>query len=348
MLKSLLASRTRPAWQDTFWRVVAGLGIAWFLVVACTAFLREAKALRVARQAIEIKQVSRADEILTKFIQRHPKDDQGLFLATRAAIRLEKLPETASLRKRVQQEAPDLMEALDADIGEVVDGSIAGKGCQATSLLGYYDMSAVLGDPFRKRILDDTQRAARGCLASETSQRAAFQVVVGLVKRGVGLEIVEDTYLSPLRQALSQGHYRAAKNLAQNAAQISPETSKAVDSALEEVRGKVETSIARLEEVCHAIRSAPENRIGRFWCFPGSAPPAATNTLDGWGRSFSYKALNLDETLHCYQGFELSTFGADGKETDQNVDDPDTDISCRFPGRRGLDGNLDGFWRKRS
>jgi len=365
MLASLLAPRRRPAWQDTAWRAVASVALAWFLVVACVAFLREAKALRVARQAIEIGQTERADSILTQFLAEHSEDDEGLFLAARAAVRLEDLPRTAELRGKLREEDADRLEELDADIAQVVDLSIRTRSCFVDQVLDYYDRTAALGDDFRSGVLGDMQQAVRRCLATDGGQRAADYIMAGLVGRKVDASVVEETYLVPLRTTLGDGRFDEAESLAHAAARISQETGEAMDPALKHVRGKVEVSIAHLEEVCRAISSAPGYRDGNAWCFPSSPPSWTSVTLDGWGQPFTYEPFDPDQDQgnkddgedkqpaadterRCYPGFEVTSLGADGRESDDDARGPDADVTCRFTGRRHLLHVPDRFWRRQS
>jgi len=348
MLASLLAPRRRPAWQGTAWRAVAAVGLGWFLVVACVAFLRESKALRVARGAIEIGQIQPADAILTRFLGEHPEDDEGLFLASRAAVRLEDLPRTADLRGRLQEEDADRLEELDADIRGALDASIRTRACSAQLLLAFYDETDALGETFHPAVLGAMQQAVRRCLVSEKGSSGGELTMAGLVKRKVDPSFVEETFRVPLRNALDEGRYDEAELLAVEAALISTDAGQAMDPVLSHVRGRVEASVAHLEELCRAISSAPESPDEGGRCFPASPPSLTAVTLDGWGHRLTYQALAPDEDADdsCSPGFELTSLGADGRETDEEDTSPNADITCRFDGRRRLLGLPDSFWRR--
>lgn len=354
MLESLLAPRPRPAWQDMAWQTVTAVGLAWFLLVACVAFLREPKALRVARQAIELgqaEQIEQADSILNRFLTEHPRDEEGLLLSSRASARLEDLPRAAELRDRLRQEEPDLLEELDPDIGQVIGGSIRARACSPDTLLAYYDETDVLGDDFRGLVLADMQEAIRRCLLADdegAGQMGSYFVMAGLVERKIDPKAVQETYLVPLRTALHEGHFDEAELLALAAASISPETGQAMDPALKHVRGQVEASIARVNEVCRAIAEAPESRKGTSRCFPSSPPSWTVTARDGWGRSLVYKPLKLNEKTSCYQEFEVATLGADGQVTEEDDHGPDADVTCRFNGRRQLLQEPSQIWRRQS
>jgi hypothetical protein len=340
MLESLLAPRPRPAWQVTFWNAVAIAGVLFFLASSSVAFLREAKAVRVARQALETNQDSRAGQILTQFLGEHPKHREALFLGSQAAVRQGDLERGAELRSRLQKLDPDRLAELDPAIGGVLDAAIVQKNCYASAVLGYYDQAEVLGDAFKTRLLTDVQQAVRRCQAAKGGQDAAYDMMVGMVKRGAGGSLVEETYLSPLRQALAAGRFDEARSLALGASRISTDTGKTVDGLLADIRAKVDSSRA-----CERIATDPGNKVGRFWCFPEAAPPAA-KVSDAWGRSLDYQPVELDETLHCYQGFELKSDGADGRDGPEGDRTPSGDIDCRVVRGRRTWHYPDGFWRK--
>lgn len=347
MLESLLAPRARPDWQVAFWNAVAVVGVLCFLVSSSVAFLREAKAVRVSRQALAAHTTplnQMADQILSGFLQDHPDHEQALLLAATAAARIEALDKTAELRGRLEAEEPELLAELDSEINGAIDSSIAAKGCGPSALLSYYDATEPLGETFRPRVLTDVQEAVRRCQTSN-HEREAYAVMVGMVERGVGASLIEETYLEPLRSALTAGRYREAESLARGALQISPETEAAVDEALTEVRGRVESSFRHVDEACQAVRTAPGNRVGRFWCFPEEPPTSVTSVRDGWGRQLYYSPLQFDPNLQCYQGFEVASYGADGQETPEVTGRPDGDLVCRFIQGRTTTQEPTPFWR---
>ena len=347
MLESLLTPRPLPSWQATFWNGVAIAAVLLFLVSSSVAFLREAKAVRVARQALVSNQDSLADQILEKFIGAHPSHEEALFLGSQAAIRMERLKKGGEFRSRLEKLQPGRLTELDPELGRLVDVAIARKSCFASGILDYYDRAKALSSAFGPRILADVQQAVRRCQASKGGQDAAFELMVGMVKRGAGASLVEETYLVPLRGALAAGRYAEAESLARGASRVSSEARKSVDGLLAGLRSKVESSVQDVDKVCGRIAASPGNRVGRFWCFPEATPPAA-RASDAWGHTLQYQAVELDKTLHCYQGFELRSYGADGRDGPAGDETPAGDIECRvvsghrtwnYPGR---------FWRKGS
>jgi hypothetical protein len=349
MLESLLAPRARPAWQVQLWNGLAILGLAWFLATSSVAFLREAKAVRVARHALELQppQDQKAGEILGTFLQEHPEHEEALFLAAVAEARLEELERAAELRSRLQTADPERLPELDPRIGTALEVGIGRRGCDSGTLLSYYDATAVLGKDFHPRVLERLQQTVRKCQAANQTE-AAYALMAGLVERGEGASLIEETYLQPLRKAITDGRYDQAESLALGAARLSAEAQVAVDESLEDIRGKVETSLRSLNDVCQSIRTAPGNRVGRFWCFPEITPSVVAGARDAWGRAFAYKPLQLDAAVACYQGFEVVSYGADGLESAEVSGRPDTDLVCRFV--QGSDGwqRPNPFWRAQS
>ncbi len=365
MMEGLLAPRERPAWQDVAWQAVTAVGLAWFLLVACVAFLREPKALRVARQAIELGQnekIQQADTILNQFLAEHPHDEGGLFLSSRATVRLEDLSRTAKLRDRLREEDADLLDELDPDLDQAIDASIRSRVCAPDRLLAYYDQTDALGDDFRDAVLADMQDAIRRCvlsagvdgksnpgsMAASSGPMGAVQVTAGLVERKVDPEVIQNTFLVPLRTALGEGQYDYASALAVVAVLASPETGQTLDPAFKHVRGRIEASIARLDEVCRTISEAPERTEGKSNCFPVTAPAWLVTSRDGWGRPLAYKPLDPAEKGVCFRGFEVTSLGADGQATDEEDAGPNTDITCRFDGHRRKLTTPDTFWRRKS
>lgn len=347
ILESLLTPRVPPVWHAYVWNGVALMGVVFFLVTAGVAFLREAKAVRVARQALAQSEpafTQRARQILSPFLVSYPEHGEAHFLAALAAVRLEDLAPAAGHRARVAELKPDRLAELDVEVEKAIDAAILGRGCSADRVLSYHDDAVVLGDDFRQRVVSNVQAAVRRCQRTQ-HENAAYALVVGMVERGAGETLVQETYLEPLHAAIAGGRFEEAMSLALGASRVSMDTQVAVDEQLAGVRGSVETSLGRLEEVCDIVRNAPQNRIGRFWCFPERAPAVVAGARDGWGRAFRYKPLALDANLQCYQGFELVSYGADGRETLERRGYPDDDFVCRF-----LAGRLEhqvpgGFWR---
>lgn len=350
MLESLLAPRVQPIWQKRLWSVVAMVGVFWFLASSSVAFLREAKAVRVARQVLELhnpEMDQRADQILTSFLVDHPEHEAALQLAATAAARLEKLPETAELRSRLEALEPERLAELDPEIGSAIDASVARKGCRSGDLLRYYDATQPLGEAFRSRVLTNVQASVRSCQASQ-QEREAHAVMVGLVERGVGDSLIEETYLQPLREAVAADRYWEVESLARGAIELSPDTQAAVDQALQTIRRRVDASVRSVGDACEAVRTAPNSRVGRFWCFPEATPASVAAARDGWNKPLRYNPLQLDSTVQCYQGFEIISYGADGQETPEPTGRPEGDIVCRFTQGRTTTQEPSSFWRVQS
>lgn len=347
MLESLSAPRERPSWQGTLWNVAATLGVVLFLVSSSVAFLREAKAVRVAREALGSNQPAldgRAAEILDPFLDAHPRHEEGLLLAAVARARSDDLETAAARRTALEGVNPDRMDELDPKLERIMDDAVLDRGCDARRLLGYYDAAGVLGESFRSRVLAGLQQAVRRC-QREDQERQADALMAGLQERGVGTSLVEETYLEPLRRAVDKGHWEEAERLTRGAARFSTETGEAADEILTGVRQKVEASRQSVDAACRSIRTAPDHRVGRYWCFPKTAPARLAEARDGWGRALWYRALELDPTLKCHQGFEVVSYGADGEETAEPTGGPDTDLVCRFQRGRTSWQLPERFWR---
>jgi len=347
MIESLLAPRERPAWQAGFWNTVAVVGIGLFLITSSVAFLREAKAVRVARQALDSDRPELAKEILTAFLARHRDHEEALVLASLAGARTDDLEEAATRRVALEKLAPERLDDLDPKIEQAIEAAIFKRGCNTHNLFGYYDSAGALGEDFHPIVLSSFQETARRCLTSKHEDQGRA-LIAGLLERGVGDSLIEETYFAPLREALSAGRYEQAERLGRGVAPFSAEAKDTVDEILEPVRSKIETSRRNLASTCREIRAAPGSRVGRFWCFPKSPPRSVADVHDGWGRPLRYRALQLDTTLQCHQGFEIVSYGADGDESPNANGYPDADLFCRFTGGREQWQLPDSFWRAQS
>lgn len=349
ILDSLLTPRPRPSWQVHLWNGLTIAALLLFGVSASVAFLREAKVVRVARDALlagEPTLTQWAGEILSPFLERRPDHEEARYLAAVAAARMEEVEKVVEHRDHLAGLAPDRLAELDAEIGVAIDASITSRGCGAAELLGYYDATGILGDEFQPRILTNLQSAVRRCQRTR-NELAAYALLVGLIERGASDQLVEQTYLHPLQQAVAAGRYDEAWSLAQGASRISVETRAAVDERLADVRDRVDISIQSVEQACRELRAAAESRVGSSWCFSRSIPAAVRSRQDGWGRALRYKPLQLAEDLQCYQGFEVVSLGSDGRATAEPRGHPDADLLCRFSNGREERQIPDPFWRSR-
>jgi hypothetical protein len=344
MLEDLLAPRQFSHWQSGLLNTVALLGVVLFLVSSSVAFLREAKAVRVARQALDTGRPALTGAILDPFLESHPSHEEALYLAAVGKARTGDLDEAAIHRRRLKQTVPQRLGELDPEIGRAIDQAVLARNCNSGSLLDYYDSAGALGEDFHSRVLANLQQAVRRCQDLK-QERHADALMAGLVERGAGQSLIVETYLDPLRQALAGDRYREAEQLARGAARFSPETGNRVSELLANVREDVEASLQKVAAACQAIRSDPSNRVGRFWCFPQAPPKSVTDARDAWGQPLRYNSLRLDPNLQCYQGFEVTSHGADGVETPDATGRPDTDLVCRFDGRRETWQAPGEFWR---
>jgi hypothetical protein len=336
ILDSLLAPRSRPAWQVYLWNGIGALAVVLFLVNTSVAFLREAKAVRVARQTLASTRPDAAviaGEILGAFLAEEPDHEEARYLAAVAAVRRSDLAATGIHRDRLAERAPERLEALDGEIGQAIDAAFAERRCDASSLLSYHDAAWVLGEVHEARVAANLRTSARRCQEAGSTQQADA-LIQGMVERGAGDELIHEIFLRPLASAVAAGRWAQAWSLAQGASRVSVQARVAADQQLATVRDKVEETFRRMDTTCTSVRTLPEHRVGRFWCFPEGTPPSVRGTSDGWGRPLRYRPLDLDTNLQCFRGFEISSLGADGRETASPLGDPDDDMICRFVGGR--------------
>lgn len=351
MIESLLTARPRPEWQTRLWNGVAIVGVAIFLVTSSVAFLREAKAVRVARQALDMTdpQLDRmAWLILEPFLQADPDHEEATFLAAIASGRVGEIKKSAEFRDRLTDLPPERQGNLDQEIERAIELAVIQPGCQVAPIFTYYDRAAVLGPDFHSHLVAQVQRAARRCQVSDRPTEA-YLLLAGLVARGESESLIEQTYVEPLREAIAAARYDEAESLAQGARRFSPAMEQRMDQALQDVRDRVERSFQTVDAACRTIASAPEFQVGRFRCFPQIPPKALTEQRDGWNNRLHYTPLQLDPNLQCHQAFEIASYGADGSETIEATGNPDGDIRCRFErGRLVFLPTPEWFWRSHS
>lgn len=350
MTESLLTLRPRPEWQTRLWNSVAIVGIGIFVVISSVAFLREAKAVRVARQALDMTDPAldrTAWSILDPFVEDHPEHEEAIFLAAIASGRVGEIEKSADLRSRLTELSEERQGRLDGEIERAIELSFIQSGCQVEPVFNYYDRATVLGPAFHSALVTQVQRAARRCQVSDRPTEA-YLLLAGLVARGESESLIEQTYVEPLREAIAVGRYDQAESLARGASRFSPAMEQNVDQALQDTRDRVERSIRAVDASCREIGYSREFQVGRFRCFPYQLPGSLHGKRDGWNNRLTYTPLQLDPNLQCHQSFEVVSHGADGVETPEPTGNPDGDIRCRFESGRANLQVPESFWRARS
>jgi hypothetical protein len=137
MIESLLTSRPKPEWQTQMWGGVALVGVVLFLIGSSVAFLREAKAVRVARHALDMTEPTfdeLAWSILDPFLQEDSDHEEATFLAAIASGRVGEIEKTAEFRARVNDETPERLETLDSEIERAIDLTLIQPGCGVATI----------------------------------------------------------------------------------------------------------------------------------------------------------------------------------------------------------------------
>lgn len=234
ILESLRTPSTTPEWQYKVLRALIAVMTVWLTVTLGVAFLREAKAVREARQLLEQGDPQGAWMRLAPFLTEHPEHEQALFLCAKANFLLpEGLAKAGECFKKVQAESPKLGATLKQDFGSAVAAKSLTLGCDPEGFNALSGLAEEVGAPDPREVSKGLSGVILSCnQASQTeglSEIAAF-----LAARNRALEMVELGYVPLIEQAENSWQARA---LAQQAVTLVPESEETVDAALERRSG---------------------------------------------------------------------------------------------------------------
>jgi hypothetical protein len=348
IVESLRAPRPKSRWYNKALLGGATLVLVWFVATVAVAFLREAKALRRGREALQMGEAQQAYNWLDPFMKDHPENPEGLFLAGMAAVKLSLVEQTRSYYDGMRRLSPDPIPLervgeLEHFIRNEISAFAVAIGCNFQHYSQFYVNFQALGQEFSDTLRGSAAHVVRSCLA-KGDDRSASSLAQWLIRETGDPALVTILYVEPMKVALHEGKYTEVAKLAQQASRLSSASGPTITEALSDVRRRAGETEEGLQRLCASLRSNPSHRVGRFWCFPQSPPEVVTSARDGWDRPLAYSALALDETIQCHQGFTLVSLGADGKETPDDHTSPAAEISCRFLNGKESWSRPDRFW----
>lgn len=349
--ESLQAPVDRPAWVDQALAAVAMALAFWFTVTVGVAFLREAKALRRARAALELPDPAAAYPWVAPFVAAHPDHPEALFLAGQAAIGTDRPAEALAhffkLEGMTKNEGAQERAARLADVyRQQIPARAQGVACGQSNYADFHRAYEPLGEPFFESFMSAAAVVARKCVMMDEPQLANEPAFWLIHELGLDTERVVDTlYVEPLGPALQEGELELARRLAIQAVEQLPSAKPRIDGLLQDTRTRVAATLETLESVCSSLRREPAYRQGRSTCFPATAPPAVAEHRDGWGAPLLYSALAASEGSECHPGFSVVSRGADKRVTPGDSSTPAMDITCTYNRWQG-DGwaRPDRFW----
>ena len=341
--ESLLSVRERPEWLPTVRFGLVAIALVWFIVTVGVAFLREAKALRRGRQALEAGQPATALSWLEPFVAERPRSEEGLALAATAAVRHDRIEDARRYRDALGQLSVQRSEAVDAIFRETIAARVAWIGCSPEGYQGLYPLYSPLGEEFAGQLQDGARRVVRRCFA-EGDGDAAFRLGRWLLSETSDPVLVTGLYIEEIKGVLAAGSYVEAATLAQQAARWIPEVGSEVHGIFDEERGRVRSTIEQIKALSARLRNDGRHRVGRFWCFPATLEGRHAVGQDGWGRPLAYAPLSHDATIQCYEGFELTSLGADGSLTPDDQNSPASEVTYRFIAGQDSWSLPDRYW----
>ncbi len=349
--ESLMAPVQRPPWFDQAVRAGAAIVGVWLLITVGVAFLREAKALRWARTALEANDPARAYGLVSPFVAAHPKHAEARYLAGSAAIKTGRSQEAvahySTLVSLGEGKDVERIGRLEAIYQKQIVMNASRLACGQSEYAQFYDTYAALGERFHETLVRSGANMAGRCVLSrnprQRNEPAYWLIHEKKLDAGV---VVASLYVEPVKPTLERGEYQLARALAGQATSLWAQAEAQIDDILGETRERVARTVDGIRDLCASLVVEPEFRQGRSACFPASPPAAVTELRDGWGNPVAYTPLSLRAETQCHRGFELRSLGADVKLTPNSADTPDMEITCRYEPRRGRQRlrSPDKFW----
>ncbi|HEX5719950.1 MAG TPA: hypothetical protein VF179_27595 [Thermoanaerobaculia bacterium] len=200
----------------------------WLVVTIGVAFLREAKAVRDARQLLATGKPQEAWSTLEPFLREHPKHDQALFLCTEANIALGDLPRAGECFKRKRDVSPDLASMLKPQLGSAIAAKSLTLGCDPDAFKALFILAEEVGAPDPREVGKGLPGIVMNCAQTSQMEKLA-DIAVFLAGKNRAMELVELGFVPIIEQAENRWH---ARHWAQQAVSLVPESEEAVNNAL--------------------------------------------------------------------------------------------------------------------
>ena len=352
--ESLAARVEIPAWMKKC--IVPGVWftLLFFLFTVGVAFLREARALRWGREALEEGNPTEAYEQLTPFVKAHPGHSEALFLTGQAALweghSAEAFQHYTVLRSMEGKRAQAKAESLEVLYGGILIAKAGQLSCGQTDFAAFYGLHKEWGEPFEESLLQGAASLAGKCAGysgAAIANEPGYWLIHGA---GVDSEIVIDSvYLAPAEQAKAAGDYLRMKHLAVQAVALDSEVKEDVARLVAEDRQAFRELQDSVRDLCESIADSPENRQGNRRCFPAEAPAEIGSLGESVGYLPSYSGSSRD----CAAGFQLFSWEPEGPpppavaEEEPEVERqrmPSLIFTFRSTGRSCRAEHVDSFW----
>ncbi|HWN44853.1 MAG TPA: hypothetical protein VNW71_21700 [Thermoanaerobaculia bacterium] len=228
ILESLRVPVKTPDWQYKVLRsLILVLGV-WLVVTIGVAFLREAKAVRDARQLLATGKPQEAWNTLEPFLREHPEHEQALFLCTEANIVLGDLPKAGKCFKRERDVSPDLASMLKPQLGSAIAAKSLTLGCDPEAFKALVGLAEDVGAPDPRKVGKGLHGVIVDCDRTGQMEKLA-DIAAFLAGKNRAMELVELGFVPIIEQ---QDNHWTARQWAQQAVSLVPEGEEAVKDAL--------------------------------------------------------------------------------------------------------------------
>src|SRR4051794_33039951 len=326
IVESLRAPMIPPNWLQPLQKILLGVLSLWLVITLGVAALREAKAVRDARQLLAAGQPQDAWARVGPFLQDNPQHKQGLLVGGQAAIRLNLMADAQKCLGTLTGLSPELGKQLGDDYRQVLTGQARAIGCNAAGFSKLLEDSRSLGDSFPASVTAGLDGLVESCRKIRNDW-TPVQVTSQLARQGQEIDLIGKGYVPAIGRALGGGRYNDAKILAQYAVQAAPARAGEIKQVLDAERAKVAATRKTLGDLCQALQNDPRYHMGDAWCFLDVAPPNVQTARDGWGKAFVYTAFAPASGQTCHPGVSLSSYGAAGQPTQERLS-PGGGIAC--------------------
>jgi hypothetical protein len=222
ILESLRSPSREPQWHREILRgLIMGFSI-WLVVTLGVAVLREAKAVRDAREFLEEGNPQRAWVVLEPFLQGHPEHEQALFLCVRANVELANPVKAGECLSGIPKLAPELAKTL----GPRIEQQAAAAGCNASAFQAWFELAEKLGEEKVKEVERTLIMSVPNCSSLEEPAK----IVAFLASRNRAMDMINLVFVPMIEQ---QANHWTARQIAQQAVQLVPESEEVVNQALE-------------------------------------------------------------------------------------------------------------------
>lgn len=229
ILESLRVPVKTPDWQYKVLRsLILVLGV-WLMVTIGVAFLREAKAVRDARQLLATGKPQEAWNSLAPFLEEHPKHEQALYLCTEANIALGDLSIAGECFKRERDVSTDLASMLKPQLGSAITAKSLTLGCDSDAFKALFILAEEVGAPDPREVGKGLPGIVVSCIQSAQIEKLV-DIAAFLAGKNRAMELVELGFVPIIEQ---EDNYWSARRWAGQAVSLVPESEEAVQNALE-------------------------------------------------------------------------------------------------------------------